>query len=57
MGMHADCGHGMIMATSMAQLHSKVMTAANKLPLGHKKAINTLKGMIPAYIMQLEVIQ
>ena len=26
MGMHADCGHGIIMATSMAQLHMQVMT-------------------------------
>ena len=26
MGMHADCGHGIIMATGMAQLHMQVMT-------------------------------
>ena len=26
MGMHADCGHGIIMATSMAQLHMQAMT-------------------------------
>ena len=26
MGMHADCGHGMIMAMSMAQAHMRVMT-------------------------------
>ena len=26
MGMHADFGHGIIMATSMAQLHMQVMT-------------------------------
>ena len=26
MGMHADCGHGMIMAMSMAQLRMQVMT-------------------------------
>ena len=26
MGMHADCGHGTIMATSLAQLHMQVMT-------------------------------
>ena len=26
MGMHADCGHGLIMATSMAQLRMQVMT-------------------------------
>ena len=25
MGMHADCGHGIIMATSMAQLHMQAM--------------------------------
>ena len=25
MCMHADCGHGIIMATSMAQLHMQVM--------------------------------
>ena len=28
MGMHADCGHGMIMAMSMAQAHMRVMTRA-----------------------------
>ena len=28
-GMHADCGHGMIIATSMAQLHMQVMTHMN----------------------------
>ena len=28
MGMHADCGHGIIMATSMAQLHMQAMTQA-----------------------------
>ena len=28
MGMHADCGHGIIMATSMAQLHMQAMTYA-----------------------------
>ena len=27
MGMHADCGHGITMATSMAQKHMQVMTA------------------------------
>ena len=27
MGMHADCGHGISMATSMAQLHMQAMTA------------------------------
>ena len=27
MGMHADCGHGLIMATSIAQLHMQVMTS------------------------------
>ena len=26
MGMHADCGHGIIMATSMAQLYMHAMT-------------------------------
>ena len=26
-GMHADCGHGIIMATSMAQLHMQAMTS------------------------------
>ena len=26
MGMHADCGHSIIMATSMAQLHMQAMT-------------------------------
>ena len=26
MGMHAACGHGIIMATSMAQLHMQAMT-------------------------------
>ena len=26
MGMHADCGHGISMATSMAQLHMQAMT-------------------------------
>ena len=27
MGMHADCGQGIIMATNMAQLHMQVMTS------------------------------
>ena len=27
MGMHAECGHGIIMATSMAQLHMQAMTS------------------------------
>ena len=27
MGMHAGCGHGMIMATSTAHLHMQVTTA------------------------------
>ena len=26
MGMHADCGHGTIMAAGLAQLHMQVMT-------------------------------
>ena len=29
MGMHADCGHGMITAKSMAQLHMPVITGMN----------------------------
>ena len=27
MGMHTDCGHGIIMATSMAQLHMQAITS------------------------------
>ena len=32
MGMHADCGHSVIMATSMAQLHMQVTTHVLILP-------------------------
>ena len=31
MGMNADCGHGIIMATSMAQLHMQAMTSVMSL--------------------------
>ena len=31
MGMHADCGHGTIMATSMAQLHMQAMPVRLRL--------------------------
>ena len=41
--MHADCGHGMIMATSMAQVHMQVLAlvmskAVRTYELGHKYA-------------------
>ena len=36
MGMHADCGHAMIMATSMAQLHMKIRTSVMSLQ-GHRQ--------------------
>ena len=31
MGMHADCGHGIIIAMSMAELHMQVMTSVMSL--------------------------
>ena len=31
MGMQADCGHGIFMATSMAQLHMQAMTSVMSL--------------------------
>ena len=39
MGMHADCDHGMIMATSMAQLHMQGMA------LLHLKVLDSKSGL------------
>ena len=40
MGMHADCGHGTIMAMSMAQLHMHVMTGCwMGVPHGHSRSL------------------
>ena len=36
MGMHADCGHGMIMATNMAHLHMQLMTSVMTLQWGRQ---------------------
>ena len=47
MGMHADCGHGMIMATSMAQLHMQVMKSVMSLPRRRWRRQSTSMCAVP----------
>ena len=49
MGMHAVCGHGMIMATSMAQFHMQVMTKERR-SLFHITPVRTVPSQC-AHIM------